>query len=510
VLANVTTGGNPNLQEETQRDLKLSASYDLDWFDRANIRVEYFRNQSDNTTEGFPLLTPAIEAAFPGRVTRAADGTLLSIDRRPVTFAERNSSRIRYGINLFGKVGKPRPQSEESGGAGRGGFRGAMAAAEPAQPATPPIDPSAGGGSFDPARFAQMRAQFCTSPAGTMPDLSGLPERMAERLKGPDGQIDPAKVAEARTRMCNADGTPRTDAGGRTFDPARFAALRTALNCGAEGQPVDPATLPPEIADRLKGPDGTIEPARLAELRTRLCALPADGSGGSGRRGGQGGGEGGSGGDGARGSGAGDGGRSGGGSGGDGARGSGAGAGGRSGGGSGGSPFGRGGGGDDGQGRWNLSLYHTVELTNRALIADGGPALDLLQGDGLSDGGVPRHRIELEGGVFKDGLGARVSANYQSGTTVRGSGLPGSSDLRFGQLATVNLNLFANLEQQDWLTGGGEPGFWKGTRLSLRVRNLFDAQQRVTDADGLVPLRYQPALVDPTGRTVGIEFRKMF
>ncbi|QDM40580.1 hypothetical protein [Altererythrobacter sp. TH136] len=481
VLATVTSGGNPGLREETQRDLKLSASYDLDWFDRANIRVEYFRNQSDDTTEGFPLLTPAIEAAFPGRVARAADGTLLSIDRRPVTFAERNSSRIRYGINLFGKVGKPKPETEDSGGAGRGGFRGAMAAAEPAPPA------AGAGGSFDPARFAQMRTQFCASPADAAPDLSGLPERMAERLKGPDGQIDPAKVAEARTRMCNADGTPRADAGGRTFDPARFAALRTALNCGADGQPVDPAALPPEIADRLKGPDGTIDPARLAELRTRLCALPADGSGGSGRRGGQPGGQ--------RGP--------------DGERGAGAGGRGGSGGGrgAGGSPFG---GGGDGQGRWNLSLYHTVELTNRALIADGGPELDLLQGDGLTDGGVSRHRIELEGGVFKDGLGARVSANYQSGTTVRGSGLPGSSDLRFGELATVNLNLFANLEQQDWLTGGGEPGFWKGTRLSLRVRNLFDAQQRVTDADGIVPLRYQPALIDPTGRTVGIEFRKMF
>jgi hypothetical protein len=308
---------------------------------------------------------------------------------------------------------------------------------------------------------------------------------MTERLKGEDGQVDPAKVAAMRERFCNADGTPRTDGSGqRTFDPARFAAIRSALECGVEGKLPDVTALPPEIADRLKGPDGAIDPARLAEFRTRMCALPADGSGGfGGRRRGAGGVDG---------------------------------AavasrdeapqqatesrGGRSG----------GRGGDNGQGRWNLSLYHTIELSNRALIAQNGPELDLLDGDGLSDGGVSRHKVELEGGAFMKGVGARVSANYLSGTTVRGSGLPGSSDLKFGDLATFNLRLFANLEQQKWLTGGGDPGFWKGARLSLRVNNLLDAHQRVTDENGLVPLRYQPGLIDPTGRSFEIEFRKMF
>ena len=504
VLASVTTGGNPNLKEETQRDIKLSASYDLDWFDRANFRVEYFHNSSDDTTESFPLLTPTVEAAFPGRVVRDAGGRLVSIDRRPVTFAERSSSRIRYGINLFGKVGKAKPQAEGEGGGGRGGFGALMAAAQPAPSPAPSATPQTGG-QFDPARFAEMRAKFCATPAGETPDLSGLPARMSERLKGPDGQIDPAKIAEARTRMCNADGTPRTDGGGmgggqRTFDPARFAALRTALSCGVDGKDVDLAALPPEIADRLKGPDGTIDPARVAEFRTRMCALPADGSGGFGGR--------------RRGAGAGagsaaappsdappasspqvaaapQGGRGGG--------------GGRSGGGMGGF-----GGPGDGQGRWNLSLYHTIELTNRVLVAPGGPELNLLSGDGLSDGGVSRHRIELDAGVFKDGLGTRVSANYQSGSTVRGSGLPGSSDLRFDGLSTFNLNIFADLAQQKWLTGDGDPGFWKGARLSLRINNIFDAHQRVTDENGVVPLRYQPALIDPTGRSFAIQFRKMF
>lgn len=489
VLVTQTGGGNPFLQAETQRDLKLSASYAIDWLDRANVLVEYYRNRSEDVTSSFPLLTPAIEAAFPGRVTReAATGRLTALDVRPVTFAEVRSERLRYGFNLFGRLGKPLPEGQRQGG----GFGALMAAARPAQPSQgqsiPPApagtqQPPAGGRqggmmSMDPQHFAQLREQFCASPAGTVPDLSALPQRMQDRLKGEDGKVDPARVAVMRERFCSAGA-------GRRFDPARFAAMRQAL-CADMTKDPDPAAIPDEIRSRLAGPGGSIAPARLKEFRERICALPT----------GQGRGEGASG-----------------------ARGastppsgpvivtaappSGGGGRGRGGG------FGPMGGGD-GQGRWSLSLYHTVNLVNSVLIAPGGPFLDLLDGDATgSGGGVSRHLLELEGGAFYRGVGVRLSGNYRSATTVRGTGLPGSSDLRYGDLATFDLRTFLALDQQKWLVGE-DPGFFKNARLSLRVNNLFDARQRVTDANGTVPLRYQPFLIDPVGRFVEIEFRKLF
>jgi outer membrane receptor protein involved in Fe transport len=52
--------------------------------------------------------------------------------------------------------------------------------------------------------------------------------------------------------------------------------------------------------------------------------------------------------------------------------------------------------------------------------------------------------------------------------------------------------------------------FFKNTRVSFSVTNLFDARQKVTDQNGVVPLRYQPYLIDPNGRSFQVSFRKLF
>lgn len=295
-LVTIISGGNRDLVREKQRDLKLGVTWELPFVDNANLIAEYFRNSSDDVTASFPLLTPAIEAAFPGRVVRGAGGELVSIDRRPITFASQESQRIRYGLNISGAVGKP------SADAGGGGPRAGM-----------------GGGGF-PAR-------------GMM--------------------------------------------GGR-----------------------------------------------------------------------------------------------------------------------------------GGQGRWNLSVYHKVQLQDRVTVAENGPVLDLLGGDALSGGGQPRHAIELEGGVFYKGTGLRLNGTWTAPTRLEASGAPGSSDLRFGSVFNLDMRLFVDLGQKKAFTDLSP--FFKGTRLALTVDNLFDSRQRVTDAAGAVPLSYQADFLDPRGRVIGIDFRKVF
>ncbi|WP_327752981.1 TonB-dependent receptor [Sphingobium sp. SJ10-10] len=178
-----------------------------------------------------------------------------------------------------------------------------------------------------------------------------------------------------------------------------------------------------------------------------------------------------------------------------------------------GGPGGFGGGGrGGGGGRLSFSLYHTWHFTESILIAPGVPELDLLNGDATgSSGGQPRHELNARVGYTNNGLGARLSVDWESGTHVDGalSGTTsGASRLDFGSLATVDLRLFANLGQMPSLVKAHP--FLRGARVSIGIDNLFNQRRSVTDATGMTPVRYQPGYLDPIGRAVTISFRKLF
>lgn len=158
-----------------------------------------------------------------------------------------------------------------------------------------------------------------------------------------------------------------------------------------------------------------------------------------------------------------------------------------------------------GQGRFNLSIYHTWRLQDEILIADGIPVLDLLNGDATSSrGGSPKHEIQLQTGVFRNGMGAFMFANWRDGTRVNGGTGP---DLEFSDQATVSLNVFMDLTQRtSWVA---KFPWLKGSRLNLGVQNLFDTRPEVTSSAGDVPLNYQPDYLDPQGRVVSLTFRKI-
>lgn len=321
-LVTVTSGGNPDLVKEKQRDIKLSATWQLPFMQRSNLLLEYFHNRSNDVSEAFPMFTPAVEAAFPGRVTRDAEGNLIALDRRPVTFQQETSSRIRWGLNLSGNIG-----AQQQGGPG--GFGG-----------PPPGGPPSGGG-----------------------------------------------------------------AGGATG-----GGNHSGSNGGSGG-----FGGPPPMMGGGRGPQGA---------------------------------------------------------------------------------------------RWNFSIYHTWRFTDRVKLADGAPVLDQLDGEALTAGGVPRHVIEAEGGVFVNGYGLRLKGEWDAPSTVDGTGAPGSSDLRFGSTFEVNLRIFADIGRNAALVK--KVPFFKGMRISFVADNLFDSRQKVTDDSGSVPIAYQPAYRNPQGRVIGIDLRKMF
>ena len=156
--------------------------------------------------------------------------------------------------------------------------------------------------------------------------------------------------------------------------------------------------------------------------------------------------------------------------------------------------------------RYFVSLNHTIELDNEILIAPGVPILDQLDGDATGFFGLSRHSSRLEAGIFGAGVGMRLSGRYTGKTRINGSGLPGSSDLFFDDLATFDLRLFSEIGQ----LLGKPDGVLKNVRVSLRADNIFDARRTITDENGDTPLAYQPFLIDPVGRYIGIDLRKLF
>ncbi|MBX9707564.1 MAG: TonB-dependent receptor, partial [Caulobacteraceae bacterium] len=178
------------------------------------------------------------------------------------------------------------------------------------------------------------------------------------------------------------------------------------------------------------------------------------------------------------------------------------------GGGGGAQPRGGGGGGGmlPGQGRLNISVFHTVRFTDEVTIRPGLPVLDLLDGDATAgNGGTPRNEIQVQGGVFRNGFGAFMNANWREGTEVDGG--TGGSTLNFSDRTTVNLTMFADLNQRtNWVQ---RFPILRGARVSLSFENLFDSRLEVTSSSGTVPLNYQEDFLDPEGRVVRISLRKV-
>ena len=173
---------------------------------------------------------------------------------------------------------------------------------------------------------------------------------------------------------------------------------------------------------------------------------------------------------------------------------------------------GRGGGGGGGRfgggnrGRITFLLTDTITFVDKVKIGPGLPVVDYLHGDAQGQsGGTSRHQVQAQAGYFNNGLGARLSGNWRSGTRV--DTLTGAN-LRFSPLATFDLRLFAN--PGDIPEIAVKHPWFRGTQVQLKVDNVFNSRPKVHDAFGAVPLSFQPDLLDPLGRTIMISFRKLF
>ncbi len=164
-------------------------------------------------------------------------------------------------------------------------------------------------------------------------------------------------------------------------------------------------------------------------------------------------------------------------------------------------------GGGRGGGRWDINLYHLVRLQDEISIQRGLPTLDLLDGSAVgASGGSPRHEVELTGGWFLNGLGVRLFGTWKSGSHVDG-GATGTR-LDFSSTFVASARIFMNVGQQEEFVQRFP--FMRNVRVRLAIDNILNDRQQVRDQNGQTPLRYQPAYLNPVGRTISFEIRKQF
>ncbi|HEX8300332.1 TonB-dependent receptor [Sphingomonas sp.] len=176
----------------------------------------------------------------------------------------------------------------------------------------------------------------------------------------------------------------------------------------------------------------------------------------------------------------------------------------RGGGGGGGGRGGFGGGNGGNQIRFELS--HAWLINDETLIRPGLPTISRL--DGTNGGSASPHQLDALAAVKRDAWLLQLTANWRSASQ-RTTGVLGSPTrlttapiTRFGLLTEFNPG-----QDIDFLV---KHPWFRGSRVQLRVDNLFDAKPRTTDANGVTPANYVPNLQDPIGRTVRLTFRKQF
>ncbi|MCE2891468.1 MAG: hypothetical protein LW848_10165 [Hyphomonadaceae bacterium] len=195
VLVNRTSGGNSSLKAESRADTTFSVNYSPAKFEGLDLTLSYAINTSEDTVASFPLLTPALEAAYPRRFERNSAGVLTGIDQRPINYDSADSTILRYGFS-FSKGFGPQIGRGPGGQGGPSGFGGGQ---RPPVPAT-----TSANGQASPANQRPSRPQENGAVTGAGAGQATTPTT---------GQASPA------TNQRPAAGSPGGFGGGRGGPP---------------------------------------------------------------------------------------------------------------------------------------------------------------------------------------------------------------------------------------------------------------------------------------------------
>ncbi|MEO7504401.1 MAG: TonB-dependent receptor plug domain-containing protein, partial [Sphingomicrobium sp.] len=112
VSVTAISGGNPALAADRRTVWKLGGNWQPSEKLDLSFRADFVHQSIDRPQIGFPAVTPALEAAFPGRFVRDGGGQLVQVDLRPVNADSSRRDTLRLGFD-FTKSLKSTPPSRD-------------------------------------------------------------------------------------------------------------------------------------------------------------------------------------------------------------------------------------------------------------------------------------------------------------------------------------------------------------------------------------------------------------
>jgi hypothetical protein len=144
---NVTTiaGGNRALEADNRNVVKVGLTLKPFADENFTFSANWIKSDIDHPIETFPAADAAIEAAYPSRFLRTAEGDLYEENETPVNFYKADREELRWGFNYSRPIGpQPPPRQFSRRPPGEGDRRNAEGS--PAQGASPPAGPPVDGG----------------------------------------------------------------------------------------------------------------------------------------------------------------------------------------------------------------------------------------------------------------------------------------------------------------------------------------------------------------------------
>ena len=111
VQLTTVTGGNSELRSDTRNVFKIGGHWQPLAETDLRLRADYVHERIDHPQASFPSASEALEAAFPDRFERDADGNLVRVDLRPVNFEQSRRDTFRWGFDFTKPLASKRPSS---------------------------------------------------------------------------------------------------------------------------------------------------------------------------------------------------------------------------------------------------------------------------------------------------------------------------------------------------------------------------------------------------------------